>query len=173
MPIQLPKSRPTNADLKAFEGTWRKVSGEGPKEIVVSRAGPADLDIWDSPQKNSGNHAFENINGGPSEPEKYIAGLVSRQYFSSEATLENGKLEGRHTDDFHTGLFHGFIPTRVEHRQSLELKDGKLTYENEEKMLHRELLWAGPYGSSTTGPNTTDLVNPSRPLQRGEYVRED
>jgi hypothetical protein len=156
--------------LQPFAGHWRKVSGDGPDQLTIDREGDS-LAVWEGKGRSSGTNAFRNINGGESK-EKYYAGLIAREYFTDEATFANGKLEAKHTTDFRPGLGEAFIPTRLVERRSLELDGRKLTYETEDQMQHRELLWAGPFGAPTDKLNTTDIADPVRPLQRGEYVKD-
>jgi len=145
---------PSNS-LKALEGAWRLVSGNGPKLIELAVKGDAVQLRWPEMSYNSG-YDFSNING-PAIVDKpwrgnldAPGGLVTGE---TTTTFKDGKLEMR---SVRTETHVISLPEQVVTTKSLEVQGNRLI-QTEEMALYRKLFfYFGPYCVRTTF-NTTNL----------------
>jgi len=141
--------------LKALEGAWRLVSGNGPKLMELVVKGDAVQLRWPEMSYNSG-YDFSNING-PAIVDKpwrgnldAPGGLVTGE---TTTTFKDGKLEMR---SVRTETHVVSLPEQVVTTKSLQVQGNRLI-QTEEMALYRKLFfYFGPYSVRTTF-NTTNL----------------
>jgi len=149
--------------LEDFNGTWRKVSGEGPEELRISNPfQPYNIVANDQ-------CAFRRVNLGRMEWDDYEKLPLHKQpfqydvhaHFSQMATFADGKVEDVSTVyKINEPGATGFGQTLRRCSQTMELAGDNLVIGSEVALLQRSAIW---FGSFTRQISSTS--------SRGVYVR--
>ncbi|MDE2313472.1 MAG: hypothetical protein KGL04_04780 [Elusimicrobia bacterium] len=167
----VPVAVPPSADsLKILAGTWRKVPGGGPDEMMRLIVKGDEVQLrWHAPEFAMG-YDFRGING-PVEvdtPWKGYdlapGGLVTGE---TATTFKDGKLVMRH---IRTETHLISLPERVVTTKSLEVQGSHLVYTEEVALYRRLFFYFGPY-SVRTSFNTTNIASPVSYKYSSTYER--
>ena len=149
-----------------LSGTWRRVSGKGVEHLAVTST-KAGVRLGD---RQGGGYEFSGINGPEVADRPWHGSRIApggRVVLVETTRFDDAKLEWRSVRTETPMLW---IPTRLVTRYSLALRDGRLIQEREATLYRRAFFYFGPFNTKTS-INTSNLVDPERPLERTVYER--
>ncbi|HVA67078.1 MAG TPA: hypothetical protein VNK24_09185 [Elusimicrobiota bacterium] len=159
---------PSNS-LKALEGAWRLVSGNGPKLMELVVKGDAVQMRWPEMGYNTG-YDFSNINGPAIIDKPWRGGVLAPGGLitgETTTTFKDGKLVMRNVS---TETHAIRIPEQVVTTKSLEVQGDRLIQTEEMALYRRLFFYFGPYSVRTTF-NTTNLDNSNFGKSSAVYER--